>query len=154
MSDTKATVADTTDAGANAQAQDAGGQVDDLESLLKEHQGSRSPPTTTEKPKVTVDDVAEVVQYVRTEAGAKASDKAERDFESLLTDTVMKDEEISGLDPRLVRAELRLRVYEDPRIRAAWVDRDKNPDRFAAIAKAVAKSLKPEAQPDLQLTEN
>lgn len=147
---TPQTVAEDADAGAKPQAEDAGAPEPSIDELLKQFDTTDTPPEQP-KPDLKVDDLKEVVSYVREDREERIREKTDADVSEAVK-TVKGDLDI---DEGLVKDLLYGKASNDPRFLRAFQMRRENPEGWDNVQKAFSRELASKlVKPDQNLTDD
>ncbi|MGI9503675.1 MAG: hypothetical protein ACR2RE_11530 [Geminicoccaceae bacterium] len=151
MTDTQ-TVADESNAKAKPSTEEQSAQEPSIDDLLKEFETDTKPEQTSAKSDVGVDDLKEVVSYVR-------EDRERRDREQTQTDIAGAVKAVKGdlaIDDDLVEGLLYRKANTDQRFLRAFQLRHESPGTWANMQKAMHRELadKVSAKPDEALTDD
>lgn len=147
------TVADESNPGVTPQTEDKGAQEPSIDQLLEQFAKTEtSPEQTSKETDIGVDDLKEVVSYVREDRDRQTREQTQTDISSAVK-AVKGDLEI---DDDLVEGLLYRKASTDPRFLRAFQLRHENPSTWADMQKAMNRDLaaKASAKPDQNLTDD
>lgn len=159
----KQSVADQTDADAEAKAHEADGAQEKEESLddllsqyeQKDEQTSKSEPEQTGDRESSEPDPKDLYQQMQSLVDQQAQERFNRDMSEAI-ETVRGDLDPEVADDALVRGWLDARASEDRRLANAWAQRHQDPKGFQKVLKRLNRELsqKFSSLPDKKATED